>query len=79
MNREGLPLGFTLQEADKDICLSLDIENLPIQVTPDGRYFIYKDIIYLVSPSQRELLPPILKAFKKEASNTLILPGKKLK
>lgn len=77
INREGLPLGFTLRPSEQDIALTLDAEHIPLQLTPDGRYFLYKEEIFLATPYQQEILPPILKAFRKESSDTLILPAEK--
>lgn len=77
VNREGLPLEFLLQTAEQDIALTLDSEQFPLQLTPNGRYFIYHGEIFLASPAQQEILPHVLKAFRQGLSNTLILPSAK--
>lgn len=77
VNREGLPLEFSLQSYEQDIALTLDSEQFPLQLSPEGQYFIYKGEIFLASKAQQEILPPILKALRQGLSNTLILPSGK--
>jgi SNF2 family DNA or RNA helicase len=77
VNRDGLPLEFSLQASEQDIALTMESEQFPLQLTPDGRYFVYRGEIFLASPAQQEVLPPILKALRQGLSNTLILPSGK--
>lgn len=75
IHREGLPLGFSIRPSEKDIALTLDAEQLPLQLTSEGPYYLFKNEIYLAASYQQEILPPILKAFRKASSDTLILPA----
>jgi SNF2 family DNA or RNA helicase len=77
INRDGIPLEFSLNDSERDLELIMDLEHFPIQLTPDGRYFFYHREIFQSNPTQQEYLPPILKAFHIGQSNTLVLPSNK--
>lgn len=77
VNRGGLPLEFSLQASEQDIELTLASEQFPLQLTPDGQYFIYHGEIFLATPAQQEILPAILKALRQGLSNTVLLPSGK--
>ncbi len=72
--RQGLPLEFSLK--DKDRALALALENtLPIQLTTDGRYYLYKQEIYLASLEQIEFLPSLIKALRSKIRPAIVFPA----
>lgn len=75
--RERLPLKFSLHAHDQDMDFSLEADELPLPLTGDGSYYLYRQEIYQVSPEQEKVLPPVLGAFGKEARFTLLLPTEK--
>ena len=75
--RQALPLEFSLHSQGQDLAFVLETDELPIQLTADGSYFIYQKEIYWVSPAQREILPSMVKAFRKGYTQTVVLPSVK--
>jgi len=75
--RGGLPMEFTLQAQGLDLTLALESDEIPLQLTSDGCYYSYRQNIYLASPSQKNLLPPILRALHKESAtnSNLLIPA----
>jgi SNF2 family DNA or RNA helicase len=73
--RQGLPMGFSLQAQGQDLSFALETEELPIQLTPDGSYYAYQQHIYQASPTQKELLPPILSALRKGSLTNIVIPA----
>lgn len=75
--RQGLPLKFSLQAREQDLALSLESEEIPVQLTADGSYYLYQRTIYQATPEQSEVFPSMLKAFRKGFTQTLVLPAPK--
>lgn len=75
ISREGLPLEFSLRTEAQDLALVLETDEWPLQLTPDGSYYLYKDRIYQASPAQKESLPSLLKAYEQGFSNDILLPA----
>ncbi len=73
--RHGLPMEFSLQAQGQDLTLTLESDEVPLQLTPDGSYYAYQKNIYLASPTQKELLPPILSALRKGSTSNLVIPA----
>ncbi|WP_425801451.1 SNF2 helicase associated domain-containing protein [Desulfitobacterium sp. Sab5] len=73
--RQALPIELSLNSEEDDLVLTLEDEDLPVQLLSDGSYFLYQQRIYQASPSQQQILPPMLKALRKEFSSSLILPA----
>jgi len=73
--RRGLPMEFSLQAQDQDLTLALESDEVPLQLTPDGSYYSYLQKIYLASPTQKDLLPPILMALRKGSTTHLVIPA----
>ncbi|HVJ48513.1 DEAD/DEAH box helicase [Desulfitobacterium sp.] len=73
--RQALPLELTLNSEAENLALTLDVEELPLQLLPDASYFLYQQKIYQATPAQQEILPSMLKAIHQEYSSTLILPS----
>lgn len=73
--RHRLPIEFSLLAQDKDLLLALDGAEVPIQLTPDGSYYAYRQMIYQASPTQKDLLPPILTALRKGSMTTIAIPA----
>ncbi len=59
---EDMPLEFSLTKERRDIVLEQK-GVLPVPITGDGEYFIYKDNIYKPSNEQREIYLPFYDAF----------------
>jgi SNF2 family DNA or RNA helicase len=72
--RQGLPLEFSLKNKERALALALE-DTLPIQLTTDGRYYLYKQEIYLASPEQKEFLPPLLRALKGKIRPDVVFPA----
>ena len=77
INREGLPLKFSLRTEAQDLALVLETDELPIQLTADGSYFMYRQRIHLASPAQKQSLPSMLKAYQQGLTNDIVLPAEK--
>lgn len=75
--RQGLPMEFSLQALGQDINLALESDEVPLQLTSDGSYYIFQKKIYLATPTQRDLLPPILIALRKGPTTNLLIPAAK--
>lgn len=73
--RDGLPMEFSLQSVGQDLDLSLDNEEVPLQLTANGSYYAYKHKIYQASPTQKDLLPSIISALRKGTSAHIIIPS----
>ncbi len=73
--RRELPMEFTLQVQDQDLTLALERDEIPLQLTPDGSYYSYRDNIYRASPTQKNLLPPILRALRNGSTSNLVIPA----
>lgn len=73
--RQALPIDLSLNSEEDNLVLTLETEELPVQLLSDASYFLYRQRIYQVSPSQQQILPPMLKAMRKEFSSSLILPS----
>lgn len=73
--RQALPLELSLNSEAENLALTLEADELPIQLLPDASYFLYQQKIYQVTPAQQEILPSIIKALRQEYSSTLILPS----
>lgn len=73
--RQGLPMEFSLQAQGQDLSLALENDEVPLQLTSDGSYYVYQQNIYLASPTQRDLLPPILRALRKGSTTNLLIPA----
>lgn len=74
INRQGMPIDFFLQANGQDLEFSIETDELPIQLTTDGSYYLYKGDIYQVSPTQRDLLPPLLSVLHKGSVSNIIIP-----
>ena len=73
--RRGLPMEFSLQAQGQDLTLALESDEVPLQLTPDGSYYSYRQNIYLASPTQKDHLPPILMALRKGSTTNLVIPA----
>jgi len=73
--RGGLPMEFTLQAQGLDLTLALESDEVPLQLTSDGSYYSYRENIYLATPTQKNLLPAILKALHKGSTTNLVIPA----
>lgn len=73
--RQALPLELSLNSEAENLALTLEADELPLQLLSDASYFLYQQKIYQVTPAQQEILPSILKALRQEYSSTLILPS----
>ncbi len=73
--RQGLPIEFSLQAQGQDLTLALESDEVPLQLTNDGSYYSYQHTIYQASSTQKDLLPPILRALRKGSSTNLLIPA----
>ncbi|AET69446.1 DNA/RNA helicase, superfamily II, SNF2 family [Desulfosporosinus orientis DSM 765] len=73
--RDGLPIEFSLRTQDQNLTLAVDSDELPLLLTPDGNYFIYKQEIYMATATQKDLLPSIITALQKRMSNHIFIPS----
>ncbi|HZK53092.1 MAG TPA: DEAD/DEAH box helicase [Desulfosporosinus sp.] len=73
--RLGLPMEFSVQAQGHDLTLALESNEVPLQLTTDGNYYAYQQSIYLASPTQKNLLSPILRALHKGSENNLVIPA----
>ena len=73
--RQGLPIEFSLQSQGQDLTLNLETDEIPLQLTTDGSYYIYQAKIYQASPSQRELLLPLLSTLRKGSMTNIVIPS----
>ncbi|MDR3600607.1 MAG: DEAD/DEAH box helicase [Desulfosporosinus sp.] len=73
--RQGLPMEFSLQAQGQDLTFALENDEVPIQLTSDGSYYSYRQNIYQASPTQKNLLPPILKALRKGSLTNIVIPA----
>ncbi|MFZ3132973.1 MAG: SNF2 helicase associated domain-containing protein, partial [Desulfosporosinus sp.] len=71
--RRELPMKFFLQAQGQDLTLALKRDEIPLQLTPDGSYYSYRQNIYQASPIQKDLLPPILMALRKGSTTNLVI------
>lgn len=74
--RKDLPLNFFIKAEDQDLALAFK-GTLPIQLTKDGRYYIYDQQIYLASAEQRRFLPALLKAIPGKTRPIIVFPADK--
>jgi Superfamily II DNA/RNA helicases, SNF2 family len=75
INRQGLPLEFSLQTQGPDLSLNLSVGEIPLQLTPDGSYYAYHQTIHLATPTQKNLLPSILTTLRKGSMKEILIPA----
>ncbi|SPF48594.1 Helicase conserved C-terminal domain protein [Candidatus Desulfosporosinus infrequens] len=73
--RQGLPMEFSLQAQGHDLTFALETDEIPIQLTLDGSYYSYRQNIYQASSTQKDLLPPLLKALHKGSLTNIVIPA----
>ena len=73
--RHGLPIEFSLQSQGLDLAFALETEEVPLQLTPDGSYYSYRHKLYQASPTQKDLLAPIITALRKGTTNHIVIPS----
>ena len=73
--RQGLPMEFSLQSQGQDLALALETKEMPLQLTPDGFYYVYKHKIYQATANQKDLLPPIITALRKGSTPQIVIPS----
>lgn len=73
--RQGLPIEFSLQSQGQDLALALETDEVPLQLTPDGCYYTYQHKIYQASPTQKDLLPPIITALRQGPTTHIVIPS----
>ncbi|MGI1659535.1 MAG: DEAD/DEAH box helicase [Desulfitobacterium sp.] len=72
--RRDIPLDFAVQSKERDLALALK-SKLPLQLTDDGRYYIYEKMLYQVSPEQKAFLPNFIKTLSGKSHLTLTFPA----
>jgi len=72
--RQDIPLDFAVESKEQDLTLALK-NQLPLQLTADGRYYLYDQNIYQVSPEQQSFLPNLLKTLSGKSRQTLTFPA----
>ncbi|HBV87448.1 MAG TPA: helicase [Desulfosporosinus sp.] len=73
--RHGLPMEFSLQSLGQDLALALGSAEVPLQLTPDGSYYVYRHKIYQASKTQKDLLPSILTALRQGSTSQVVIPS----
>jgi len=73
--RQGLPMAFSLEAQDEDLALTLETDESPLQLTPDGSYYAYLQNIYLASSDQKDILPKMLLALRDGSTTNIIVPA----
>jgi len=73
--RQGLPIEFSLQSQGQDLALALETDELPLQLTPDSSYYVYRHKIHQASATQKDLLPPIITALRKGSAPNIVIPS----
>ncbi|GAB6152102.1 DEAD/DEAH box helicase [Desulfosporosinus burensis] len=73
--RHGLPIEFSLQSQGQDLALTLETEEMPLQLTDDGSYYVYQAKIHQASPNQKELLLPLLSALRQGSVTNIVIPA----
>lgn len=71
--RQDIPLDFAVQSKEQDLTLALQ-SKLPLQLTDDGRYYLYDQNIHQVSPVQQSYLPNLIKVMSGKNHQTLTFP-----
>lgn len=59
ITKEDLDLGFKIEKREEDLMLKLEAESILFPLTPNGRYFFYKDKIHRISNEQANVIMPI--------------------
>lgn len=77
IQRQGLPLNFTLEAEEQDLLLRLECEELPLKLTDDGSYYYFQHNIYQITTAQSSMLPSFLDALRKSPTANLIIPSNK--
>lgn len=72
--RQDIPLDFAIKSKDQDLALALKSQ-LPQQLTDDGRYYIYDQDIFQVSPEQQSFLPNLIGTLSEKSRQTLTFPA----
>lgn len=73
--RQGLPIEFSLQSQGQDLTLNFQTDEMPLPLTSDGSYYVFQEKIYQASPSQRDLLLPLLSALRKGVMTNIVIPS----
>ncbi|CAA7602017.1 Superfamilies 1 and 2 helicase C-terminal domain protein [Acididesulfobacillus acetoxydans] len=74
INRSELPLEFALTPQNQSLALALKTEELPLQLTADGSFYLYRQQIYRVPVLQQETLPALLNALRQAPRSKLVVP-----
>ncbi|HBW35108.1 MAG TPA: helicase, partial [Desulfosporosinus sp.] len=59
----------------QDLALTLETEEMPLQLTDDGSYYVYQAKIHQASPNQKELLLPLLSALRQGSVTNIVIPA----
>ncbi|NLY18097.1 MAG: DEAD/DEAH box helicase [Clostridiaceae bacterium] len=70
-----MPLTFEMRQYEEWISLRIASEELPLRLTPDGKYFFYRGIIYKLPPEQQKYFSVIHEGFVEAESNEVIVPN----
>lgn len=73
--KDGLPLEFSLNQQDKDLSLALGSSEIPLQLTPDGSYYLYRQSIYQATAAQKNLLPSLIGSLNKDFMTDIVIPA----
>lgn len=71
---QDIPLDFAIKSKEQDLALALK-SKLPLQLTEDGRYYLYDDDLYKVSQEQQAFLPNLIKTLSGKSRQTLTFPA----
>ncbi|KLU65603.1 RNA polymerase-associated protein RapA [Desulfosporosinus acididurans] len=73
--RDGLSLEFSLNSLDQDLSLTLESADIPLQLTADGSYYLYRQTIYQATTAQRDLLPSLISSLDRNAVTDIVIPA----
>jgi len=70
-----MPVTFEMRQYEDWISVKLNSMELPLQLTPNGKYFYYQGIIYKIPPEQQKYFSVIQEGFIEAGSNEVIVPN----
>jgi len=73
--RDGIPMEFSLKSQGQDLALALEKDEVPLVLTQDSSYYIYRHKIHQASVTQKDLLPSIITALREGTKTNIVIPS----
>jgi len=70
-----MPVTFEMRQYEEWMSVKLNSTEIPVQLTPDGKYYFYQGVIYKIPSEQQKYFSIIHEGFIEAESNEIIVPN----